>query len=103
MATGSMVRELLSTALCTSWDSCERDLVSQSEVRTAEVQRVESLRARWHPDLRPGEGEARPDVLSVDATQEGGGTLQTGVFLPHEKLGIQNGIHLQAARETSPA
>lgn len=99
-----MVRELLSTALCTSWDSCERDLLSQSEVRTAEVSSgVESLCARWHPDLRPGEGEARPDVLSVDATQEGGGTLQTGVFLPHEKLGVQNGIHLQATRETSPA
>lgn len=47
------------------------------------------------PDLRPGEGEARPDVLSVDTTQEGGGSVQAGVLLPHEKLGVQNGIHLQ--------
>lgn len=53
---------------------------------------------RGPPDLRPGEGEARPDVLSVHAAQEGGGSLQPGIFLPQEKLCVQNGVRLQGEK-----
>lgn len=97
-ATGSMVRELLSTALCTSWDNCETTPVSVWSAVCCVVLCVQAMCALGPPDLRPGEGEARPDVLSVDATQEGGRSLQTGTFLPHEKLGVQNRIHLRRER-----
>lgn len=97
MATGSMVSELFSTALCTRCDSCgkqERAVNTEpgEEPPGEEPPAGASVR---EPDLRSGEAEAGAHVFSVDAAQEGRRVVQTRVFLPQQELGVQDRVHLQ--------
>lgn len=94
MATGSIVRELFSTALCTSWDSYGKTVT----VKYNTCKRCNISAEWWDSDLRSCEGEAGSDIFSVDPTQEGRGAVQTRMFLPHQKLCVKNWVHLQ--RET---
>lgn len=45
-------------------------------------------------NLGSGEGEAGSDVLAVDAAQERRRVIQAGLFLPQQKLCVQDRIHL---------
>lgn len=89
MATGSMVSELLSTALCTRCDSCRKQNEGEQWAgASAAGSHVQGC------NLGSGEGEAGAHVLAVDAAQERRRVVQAGLFLPQQKLRVQDRIHL---------
>ncbi len=90
MATGSIVRELFSTAHWTDWDNWRK---TQENVRERENRRSEEDR-RVLTHLRAGEWETRPDVFSVHPADERRGAIQTGRLLPREELGEQHRVQL---------
>lgn len=87
MATGSMVKELFSTALWTDLDSWDRETVRWSWTRGDRWGREQTY-------LRTGEWQTGSDVFSLNSAEERRRSIQTRRLLPREKLREQHRVQL---------